>query len=55
MIIQSVALLDDSEKELNVFTMRLREWVVWTFPEAAKVVPDHRRYAKLMTFLRGDK
>ncbi|KAH0569289.1 Nucleolar protein NOP5 [Spironucleus salmonicida] len=55
MIVQSITLLDESEKEINGFMMRLQEWIVWSFPEAAKVITNHRQYAFLQTFLKGDK
>lgn len=28
-----LALLDDLDKELNTYTMRVREWYGWHFPE----------------------
>merc|ERR1719199_890226 len=46
MIIQAVGLLDDLDKELNNFAMRLREWYGWHFPELAKVVTDNLAFAK---------
>ncbi|XP_062179610.1 uncharacterized protein LOC133884273 isoform X2 [Phragmites australis] len=29
MIIQAIGLLDDLDKELNTYAMRVREWVLW--------------------------
>merc|ERR1719498_1939196 len=46
MIIQAVGLLDDLDKEMNNFAMRLREWYGWHFPELAKIVTDNLAYAK---------
>ena len=46
MIIQAISLLDDLEKELNNYMMRLREWYGWHFPELAKIVTDNLIYAK---------
>lgn len=46
MIIQAVGLLDDLDKELNNFAMRLREWYGWHFPELGKIVTDNVTYAK---------
>lgn len=37
MIIQAIALLDDLDKELNQYAMRVKEWYGWHFPEMAKV------------------
>jgi len=46
MIIQAVSLIEDLDKELNNFMMRLREWYGWHFPELAKIVTDNLVYAK---------
>ena len=46
MIMQAVALLDDLDKEVNNFMMRLREWYGWHFPELSKIVTDNHVYAK---------
>lgn len=48
MIIQAVSLLDDLEKEVNNYMMRLREWYGWHFPELSKIVTDNLVYAKLV-------
>jgi hypothetical protein len=31
-------LLDDLDKELNTYAMRVREWYGWHFPEMTKIV-----------------
>ncbi|KAH6830609.1 NOP56-like pre RNA processing ribonucleoprotein [Perilla frutescens var. hirtella] len=46
MIIQAISLLDDLDKELNTYAMRVREWYGWHFPELAKIVTDNILYAK---------
>ena len=46
MIVQAVSLLDDIDKELNNYAMRLREWYSWHFPELARIVTDNIVYAK---------
>jgi len=46
MIIQAVSLIDDLDKELNNFMMRLREWYGWHFPELGKILTDNLVYAK---------
>ena len=48
MIVQAIALLDDLDKELNTYCMRLREWYGWHFPELGKVVVDNLAYAKVI-------
>ncbi|KAK9919644.1 hypothetical protein M0R45_028230 [Rubus argutus] len=46
MVIQAIGLLDDLDKELNTYAMRVREWYGWHFPELAKIVQDNIAYAK---------
>ncbi|CDJ38097.1 nucleolar protein NOP5, putative [Eimeria tenella] len=48
MIIQAVALLDDMDRELNNFAMRLKEWYGWHFPELSKIVTDNLVYARVV-------
>ncbi|EME28572.1 box C/D snoRNP component Nop58 [Galdieria sulphuraria] len=48
MIIQSIGLLDDLDKEINTYSMRLREWYGWHFPELAKIVNDNTIYARIV-------
>ncbi|PJF19772.1 Nop-domain-containing protein [Paramicrosporidium saccamoebae] len=47
MIIQSSALLDQLDKDINTFAMRMREWYGWHFPELTRLIPDHRLFAKV--------
>merc|ERR1712060_256239 len=51
MIIQAVGLLDDLDKELNNFAMRLREWYGWHFPEMGKIVTENVTYAKVVKLM----
>ena len=48
MIIQAVSLLDDLDKEINIYSMRVREWYGWHFPEMTKHVVDHSVYCQLV-------
>ncbi|KAL3960314.1 hypothetical protein ACCO45_005431 [Purpureocillium lilacinum] len=48
MIIQAIRLIDDMDKELNVFAMRTKEWYGWHFPELAKILNDNLAYARLI-------
>ncbi|KAG8528272.1 Nucleolar protein 58 [Bacidia gigantensis] len=48
MIIQAISLLDDLDKELNIYAMRVREWYGWHFPEMAKIVNDNLAYARII-------
>ena len=42
------ALLDDVDKELNNYIMRLREWYGWHFPEISKLVTENLAYARVV-------
>ncbi|XWS42457.1 hypothetical protein CRYUN_Cryun16bG0015700 [Craigia yunnanensis] len=54
MIVQAIGLLDDLDKELNTYAMRIREWYGWHFPELTKIVQDNILYAKTVK-LMGDR
>ncbi|ODQ78201.1 hypothetical protein BABINDRAFT_65537 [Babjeviella inositovora NRRL Y-12698] len=51
-IIQAIALLDQLDKDINTFAMRVKEWYGWHFPELAKITPDNYTYAKLALFIK---
>ena len=51
MIVQAIGLLDDLDKELNTYAMRVREWYGWHFPELGKVVQDNVQYAKAVKMM----
>jgi nucleolar protein 58 len=51
MIIQAIGLLDDLDKELNTYAMRVREWYGWHFPELTKIVADNIQYAKVVKLM----
>lgn len=48
MIVQAIGLLDDLDKELNTYAMRVKEWYGWHFPELAKILNDNIAYARLV-------
>ena len=48
MIIQAIALLDDLDKELNQYAMRVKEWYGWHFPEMARIINDNVAYARVV-------
>ncbi len=48
MIIQAISLLDELDKELNSYAMRVREWYGWHFPEMTRVIQDNIQYAKVI-------
>lgn len=51
-IINTIALLDNLDKNINTFAMRVREWYAWHFPELAKIVTDNIAYAKVARLIR---
>ncbi|THH32415.1 hypothetical protein EUX98_g1773 [Antrodiella citrinella] len=51
MIIQAIALLDQLDKDVNLFSMRIREWYGYHFPELVKIVPDNYQYARAAQFI----
>ncbi|OLP93084.1 Nucleolar protein 56 [Symbiodinium microadriaticum] len=60
-IMNTIALLDNLDKNINTFAMRVREWYAWHFPELTKIVTDNIAYAKVSRVVRvrdnfeGDK
>ncbi|KAA8574922.1 hypothetical protein MFRU_002g04150 [Monilinia fructicola] len=48
MIVQAISLLDDLDKELNTYAMRVKEWYGWHFPEMGKIVNDNLAYARVI-------
>ncbi|CEP08181.1 hypothetical protein [Parasitella parasitica] len=53
MIIQAIALLDQMDKDVNTFAMRVKEWYSWHFPEMIKIVNDNYKYAKLIKVVKN--
>ncbi|KAH7528256.1 hypothetical protein FEM48_Zijuj05G0053200 [Ziziphus jujuba var. spinosa] len=52
MVIQAIFLLDTLDKDINSFSMRVREWYSWHFPELVKIVNDNYLYAKVAKFIQ---
>uniref|UniRef100_A0A4W4G4C9 Nucleolar protein 56 n=1 Tax=Electrophorus electricus TaxID=8005 RepID=A0A4W4G4C9_ELEEL len=55
MIIQSIALLDQLDKDINTFSMRVREWYGYHFPELIKIVSENATYCKLAKLIGNRK
>ena len=53
MVIQSISLLDQLDKDINTFSMRIREWYSYHFPELYRIVPDNYLYARVTNFIRS--
>jgi nucleolar protein 58 len=51
MIVQAIGLLDDLDKELNTYSMRVKEWFGWHFPEMGKIVTDNLAYANVIKLM----
>lgn len=54
MIIQAIALLDQLDKDVNTFAMRVREWYSYHFPELARLVADQQLYCRVVHLI-GDR
>lgn len=52
MIIQAISLLDQLDKDVNTFSMRLKEWYSWHFPELKEIVKDNLLYAKVVNCIQ---
>lgn len=53
-VVNTICLLDLFDKDLNTFTMRMKEWYGWHFPELGKIVTDNLMYAKCVGLI-GDR
>lgn len=51
-IMNTIAILDNLDKNINTFAMRVKEWYAWHFPELTKIVNDNIVYAKLARHIR---
>jgi len=49
--LDALALLDDLDKELNTYAMRVKEWYGWHFPEMTKILSDNIVYAKVVLLM----
>jgi nucleolar protein 56 len=43
------------DKDINTFSMRLKEWFAWHFPEMTKVVNDNTIYARLVNLFSANR
>merc|ERR1711990_167287 len=51
----SIALLDQLDKDINTFCMRIHEWYSYHFPELIKIVPENALYAKVVKLVKNRK
>lgn len=52
-IIQAIALIEQMDKNINTFAMRLKEWFSWHFPELAKIITDNTIYSKVVDLVEN--
>jgi nucleolar protein 56 len=45
-IMQAIALIEQLDKNINTFCMRLKEWFSWHFPELGKIVTDNHIFSR---------
>jgi nucleolar protein 56 len=50
-IIQASALIEQLDKNINTFAMRLKEWFSWHFPELGKIITDNNIYAQAVNMI----
>ena len=50
-IIQTIALIETMDKNINTFVMRLKEWFSWHFPELGKIITDNGIFCKVVRFV----
>ncbi len=55
MIIQAINLVDQLDKDINTFSMRIREWYGYHFPELVKIIPDNNMYARVVNIVKNRK
>ncbi|XP_055953254.1 nucleolar protein 56-like isoform X2 [Argiope bruennichi] len=55
MIIQTITLVDQMDKDINTLSMRVREWYSHHFPELIKIVPENTLYIQCINAIRDRK
>jgi nucleolar protein 56 len=50
-VVQSIALIDQLDKNINSFCMRIKEWFGWHFPELNRIVADNTTFVKLVNLI----
>lgn len=51
-VIQSIALIDQLDKNINSFCMRIKEWFSWSFPELNRIVSDNTIYVRVVDLIQ---
>ena len=50
-VIQAIAVIDQLDKDINTFSMRIKEWFAWHFPELKQLVTDNTIFAKVVNII----
>jgi len=50
-VVQSIALIDQLDKNINSFCMRIKEWFGWHFPELARIVSDNYLFIRIVKLI----
>lgn len=51
-VIQSIALIDQLDKNINSFCMRIKEWFSWHFPELNRIVSENSVFVKVVHLIQ---
>ncbi len=51
-VIQSIALIDQLDKNINSFCMRVKEWFSWHFPELNRIVSDNTIFVRAVDLIK---
>jgi len=41
------------DKNLNTYSMRIKEWFGWHFPELTKICPDSETYCRIVNLIQN--
>lgn len=52
-IIHAISLIDQLDKDINTFAMRLKEWYSWHFPELWSIVNDNLLFARAVKVVKN--
>ncbi|KAF8771631.1 Nucleolar protein 56 like protein [Argiope bruennichi] len=55
MIIQTITLVDQMDKDINSLSMKIREWYSHHFPELIKIVPENNLYIPCVNAIKDRK
>lgn len=53
LVMHTISLLDQMDKDINTFSMRIKEWFSYHFPELAKIVPECSNFIKIASLIRS--